>query len=214
MKHLAVCWILALALTLCGCSGLLEREYVQSEPHSEKYWDAGDSSVLRAVNHQELVNDILTLFSAHKEDALLRLYIDGTLVDAEDMMEAAAREAQEENAFGAYVTDYLTYTVSDMGGFFEIRLATVYRRTAEQAAAIRTVTSSGAIGDLLRSAFAEGRPELTIRIRYFSDTEDSVREALLAAEAEAGLAPDAWQVYFYPAAGENRILEFLPTPAE
>lgn len=208
MKRYAVL-LLCLVCCLTGCTSLLEREYREVEPHSEKFWDAGDSSVLRAVNHQELVNDVLTLLTAHKEEALLRLYIDGTAVDAEGMMEAAAKEVQEENAFGAYVADYLSYTVSDMGGFFEIRLTTAYRRTAEEAAEIRTVTSASAVSDLLRAAFEAKTESLTLRIRDLKESEDDVRAMLRAAEEEAGLAAFSWQVYFYPAAGENRILEFV-----
>ena len=56
MKRMVACLLLAaMLLSLCGCSALLEREYAVSEPHSKQYWDAGDSSVLRAANHQDLV---------------------------------------------------------------------------------------------------------------------------------------------------------------
>lgn len=210
MKRMIACLLsAALLLSLCGCSALLEREYAQSEPHSEKYWDAGDSSVLRAENHQELVNDILTLLSAHTEDALIRLYAEVSAVDAEDMMEAAAREVQEETALGAYALDYLSYSVSEASGYFEIRSTISYRRSAEQVAGIISVTSASAVGDMLRAAAEAKAEELTLRIRYFNASEQEMEAVLRTVEAENGVAAGTWQLCFYPASGDNRIIEFI-----
>ena len=210
MKKSVACLLSALMLlSLCGCSALLEREYTQSEPHSKKYWDAGDSSVLRAENHQDLVNDILTLLSTHTEDALIRLYAEVTAVEAEDMMEAAAREVQEETALGAYALNYLSYSVSDLGSYFEIRSTIRYRRSAEQVAGIISATSASAVGDMLRTAAETKAEELTLRIRYFNASEQEVEATLRTVEAESDVAAGTWQLYFYPAAGDNRIIEFI-----
>ena len=210
MKKSVACLLSALMLlSLCGCSALLEREYTQSEPHSEKYWDAGDRSVLRAANHQELVNDILTLLSAHAEEARIRLYTEVSAVEAEDMMEEAAREVQEETALGAYALDYLSYSVAEMSGYFEISAAIAYRRSAEQVAGIVSVTSASAVGDMLRTAVETRVEELTLRIRYFNVSEEEVEATLRAVEAESGVEAGTWQLCFYPASGDNRIIEFI-----
>lgn len=208
-RCLALLLLTALLPVLCGCGALLEREYARSEPHSEKYWDAGDSSVLRAESHQDLVNDILTLISAHTEDALIRLYAEVTAMEAEDMMEAAAREVQEETALGAYALDYLSYGVTDAGSYFELRFTLCYRRSAEQVAGIISVTSASAVGDMLRTAAETKAEELALRIRYFNATEQEMEALLRAVEEENGVAAGSWQMYFYPAGGDNRIIEFI-----
>lgn len=208
-KMIAYLLLAAMLLSLCGCSALLEREYTQSEPHSEKYWDAGDSSVLRAENHQELVNDILTLLSAHAENARIRLYAEVSAVEAEDMMEEAAREVQEETALGAYALDYLSYSVSEAGSYVEISAAISYRRSAEQVAGIISVTSSSAVSDMLRTAVETKAEELVLRIRYFNASEQEVETTLRTVEAESGVEVGTWQLYFYPSGGDNRIIEFI-----
>ena len=210
MKQRIACLLLLSALlSLCGCGSLLEREYTQSEPHSEKYWDAGDSSVLRASNRQELVNDILTLLSGHVTESCIRLYADTTQVEAEALTESAVREVQEETALGAYAVKYMSYTVGETETYYEVRLAVSYRRSAEQVAGIVSVSSAYAVEDLLRTAVETGAAELTLRIGYFNLTEQEIEATLRTVESECGVAAGTWQVFFYPTEGSNRIIEFL-----
>ncbi|MGM9619525.1 MAG: hypothetical protein ACI3W8_06815 [Oscillospiraceae bacterium] len=210
-KIRALALMLAAALLLTGCSALLERQYSVAEPHSEKYREPGDGSVLRAEDYQELVNDILTLVAAHTEESVIRLYMtDSTAMEAETLLEEACREVQEETAAGAYAVEYLTYTISETPAYREARLSIRYRRTAEQYASIVSVTSAGAIGDLLRGAVEAGKEELVLRTRYFTGTEEEIR-TLLQELDESYNGPEAggWTVTFYPGQGENRIIEFL-----
>ncbi|MGM9661520.1 MAG: hypothetical protein ACI3WR_00315 [Oscillospiraceae bacterium] len=210
-KMRALALPLAAALLLTGCSALLERQYSVVEPHSEKYRESGDSSILRAEDYQELVNDILTLVAAHAEESVIRLYMpESTAIEAEGLLEEACREVQEETAAGAYAVEYLTYTISEAPAYREARLRIRYRRTAEQYASIVSITSTGAIEDLLRGAVQAEREELVLRTGYFTGSEEEIRALLRELdESYNGDRAGGWTVAFYPDAGQNRIIEFL-----
>ena len=67
MKRLALVLAIVLAVSLlCGCGSLLERQYSVVQPHSQKYWEAGSSGVLRAEDYGEIVNGLLTLLGLSK----------------------------------------------------------------------------------------------------------------------------------------------------
>ena len=60
---------------------------------------------------------------------------------------------QKETPLGAYAVEYLTYTVDETPRNYDaIQLTVGYRRTAAQVAGIVHITSTSALGDLLREA--------------------------------------------------------------
>lgn len=204
---------LCAALVLTGCSALLERDYSVVEPHSSKYWESGTGDVLRAEDYQELVNDILTLVSAHTEESVIRIYMpEQTLLETEELLERACREVQTETPAGAYAVEYLSYTLAEGAASRDAALHIQYRRTAEQYAeivSITSVTSAAAMEDLIRGAAETEREELTLRVHYFNADEDELRALVSDLAAEYGGESAQWSVELYPAQGERRIVEIL-----
>ena len=209
MKKIKLIAALLLCMTLlCGCGSLLERQYSVVQPHSQQFWEAGSSGVLRAEDYPEIVNGILTLVAAHHEQGILRVYMpEKTVVEAEALLEQACLEVQTETPAGAFMVDYLSYTVTEETAFWEAELSIGYRRTAEQYAAVVNVTSSAAVPDMVRSAVEEGKEELALRISYLTDTEVLLTQ-LQELEQQYTGEIGAWTVSFYPDSGENRIVEF------
>lgn len=209
MKRL-LALLLPLTILLCGCSALIEREYSTSSPHSQKYWEADDRSILRAGDPQELVNVILTLIAEHREESTVRLYTETTAVETEALLENACREVREETAPGAYAVDYITYTVADGMGCREVNFNISYRRSAAQYASIVSITGVNAISDVLHGSAAAGKQELVLRTSYFKAEEEDIRALLQELDREQnGENAGSWTVSFYPASGETRIIEFL-----
>lgn len=164
--RLRVCCLLLLCLTLTGCGdALLERSYSSLSPHSAVYWENEDADTLRAENYQDLVNALLLLLGEHSEDGVVRLY--GERPDSGALAGRACVEVQQETALGAYLLDYITYSGSAEGGYYELAVHFRYRRTAEEQSAIVNATSTEALPDLLRAALEEGRDSLAVRIGYF-----------------------------------------------
>lgn len=211
MKKCKVLAVLLLCVSLlCGCSSLLERQYSVVQPHSQKYWEAGASGVLRAEDYGEIVNGILTLVSDHRETGVIRVYMpEKSVVEAELLLEQACLEVQTETPAGAYMVDYLSYTVSGETAYWEAALTIGYRRTAEQYASVVNVTSFAAVSDMVRTAVAEGKTELALRISYLTVSEEEIFAEVQALEQEYTGESGVWMVNFYPGSGENRIMEFL-----
>ena len=206
-KCFAAALLLCVSL-LCSCGGLLERQYSVVQPHSQKYWEAGGSGVLRAEDYTEIVNGILTLVAVHQEQGTIRVYMpEKTVVEAETLLEQACLEVQTETPAGAFMVDYLSYTVTEETAFWEAELSIGYRRTAEQYAEIVNVTSSAAVPDMVRAAVEEGKEELVLRISYLTDTEEELLTQMQELEQQFTGESGAWALTFYPDSGENRIVE-------
>ncbi len=207
------CFILLLALcVLTGCTPLLEREYSTVEPHSSKLWESEAAGTLRAENYQDIVNDLLILIGQHTETATLRLYSAENKLQAEDMVERAAVEVQQETPMGAYAVEYITSATQAQRGYYEAELQISYRRTLEQIQAVVNATSPEALYALLDTALAEERTELAVRLGYWSQEngQAQVEEALARVGEERGLLErPMWPVLYYPADGPVGLIEFL-----
>lgn len=207
------CFILLLALCLlAGCTPLLEREYSTVEPHSSKLWESEVAGTLRAENYQDIVNDLLILIGQHTETATLRLYNADNKLQAEDMVERAAVEVQQETPMGAYAVEYITSATQSQRGYYETELQISYRRTLEQIQAVVNATSPEALYALLDTALAEERTELAVRLGYWSQENGrtQVEEALARVREERDLLErPMWPVLYYPADGPVGLIEFL-----
>ena len=203
----------ALAVFLTGC-GFLHRSYSSVSPHSATYYESEDRSVLRAETYQDLVNDLLLLVGGHAESGTILYYPNGGLTGS-DAAEQACAEVQHETPLGAYAVDYMTYTVDDdKGAFSQVAVEIAYRRTAEQVAAMVHATSVSALEDLLTAAAENGGEALVLQLGYFRDQSRDVLDTVARVQEELGVAPEAWQVHFYPDAEHAGIIEILLTAEE
>lgn len=210
VKKVVSCLLLAAALCLSGCGAFLEREYSVVAPHTSTYYESENSSVLRAENYQDLVNDLLVLIGGHAEEGMIFYYGTEEMLPAADAAEKACREVQQQTPMGAYAVDYLTYTIDDEPrNYTAISLTLRYRRTAEQINSIVHATSVSALYDLLSAAARNGAEELVLRVGYFDNEEAAVRDTVQQVQRELGLTQEPWQVNFYPSGGPVGIIEIL-----
>ena len=144
---------------------LLNRDYSVTEPHSSSYYESEDRSVLRAESYQDLVNALLVLISGGAKEGTIWLYPDDSGLPAPQAAERACLEVQKETPLGAYAVEYLTYTVDETPRNYDaIQLTVGYRRTAAQVAGIVHITSTSALGDLLREAARNHAAELVVQV--------------------------------------------------
>ena len=204
-----ILWALILCL-LTGCSALLEREYVVSEPHSSKFWESDAAGTLRAENYQDIVNDLLILIGQHTESATVRLYNYEDDVTVADALERATTEVQQETSMGAYAVEYITASSRAQRAYYEISLEIRYRRTAEQIQAVVNATSTEALQALLETALDEGRTELAVRIGYWGEDDQArVEEIVSRVREDRGLTDTPpWSISYYPPGGTVGLIEF------
>lgn len=211
MKKAIIALLLCASLLLAGCS-LLTREYSTVTPHSASYYESGDSSVLRAENYQDLVNDILILVGQHAESGTISLYLEGD-ADVDGTISQACQEVQQDTPMGSYAVEYLSYTVSDQHTHSEISMILGYRRSVQQMEAMVHTTNLSALQSLLTAAVEEERPELVLQVSHFDDEPqavfDLITEVQQSIEAEAAEAAEPWGVNLYPAEGSVGIVEII-----
>ena len=165
MKGTILSGVLAASLLLTGCASMLTREYGSVEPHSATLVSEGDANTLRAESYQDLVNALLVLISGGAKEGTIWLYPDDSGLPAPQAAERACLEVQKETPLGAYAVEYLTYTVDETPRNYDaIQLTIGYRRTAAQVAGIVHITSTSALGDLLREAARNHAAELVVQV--------------------------------------------------
>lgn len=204
--------ILLLAAALCcgaaGCA-MLERTYSNVQPHSSSYYESEDKSVLRAETYQDLVNDLLVLIGEHREEASIWLYAREDMNEAQQLVERACQEVQNETPMGSYAVEYMTYTVAENSrAYMDVKLTISYRRSAEQVAQLVNVTGVTALRDLLRAAADGGADSLAVQL---GNAEYDAAEIYTIVEEAAGNYSDGdgWQVVFYPDESRAAIVEII-----
>ena len=208
MKKRLLAVAAALSLLLCGCSAMLERDYLQITPHTTNPTAEGDPSVLKAESYQELVNALMYFITQGAATGAVRLYWDKETIEGD--LEKACLEVIQEDPLGAYAVDYIKYSVNPMVSYSEADVQITYRRTREQVASIVSATGTAAIRSELETALAAFAPERVLRISYFDRDEEYIRalcrEAYLATPATALDMPEV-TVSIDPDQGRQRIVE-------
>lgn len=198
----------AAALTLSGCSSLLERDYTSISPHNAAPTDETDPSILRADSYQELVNALIYCVSNGLTQGNVRLYINSD--DMESELEAACLEVVQEDPLGAYAVDYIKYRITNVVSYTEAAVDITYRRTKAQIDSIVQATGITAIRSELTSAMSQFQRECVLRVSYFDEDEESIRQlahqAYYASPLTAFGVPEL-QVTIYPNSGRQRIVE-------
>ena len=208
--------ILALALVFClsltGCASMLERDYVVVSPYQPVSNLSDTSSALRVESYQELVNAILYLVTSGEEQGVLNLY--NYTQDVETDLTRACLEVIQEDPLGAYSVEYISHDYSLIVSYYEVNLQITYRRSQEQVSAISAVTGSGAIRRVISRALTSFAPESVLRISYFTENEDYIRQLMEQAYYDSpatALGMPKSEINIYPKSGSQRIVEIILT---
>lgn len=210
MRNGLLAGALALSVLLTGCSALLEREYSSVTPHNAVPATEGDSATLRADSYQGLVNALVYLVSGGAEKGTVRLYT--KTEDVEPFLADACREVVQEDPLGAYCVERIDYSVDPVVAYSEAHVSIAYRRTREQVASIVQATGITAIRGELESALASFATERVLRVSYFEEDEDYIRDLARQAYYDApacALGMPEVNLTIYPGSGRQRIVEIL-----
>ena len=212
-----LCGLLAAvtAVSCCGCSGILNRDYSSVAPHSATPVADGESDTIRVESYQELVNALVYFVGRGTESGAIRF--DGSQTgetEIRQMLDEACLEVVQEDPLGAYAVEYIKYRVTPIVGSYEADVQITYRRTREQVASIVDATGTAAIRSELSDALSQFSTEVVLRISYFEEDSQYIlglmREAYLSNPASALDYPEA-QITMYPETGQRRIVEVVLT---
>ena len=216
MKTRLCALFLALALPLCGCQSMLEREQASVKPHPQDLTLSSDSSQLQAETYQELVSAVLYLVTQRAESGTVRFY--NYSGDPEADVAAACLEVVQRDPMGAFLVDYIKHSVNRIVSYHEASFSISYRRPAEETPQVTSVTGSSAIKNELRSAMSTFSPVVALRVSYFSEDEDYLRSLIDQAYYDTPISafgmPEV-SIALYPDSGIQRIVEItLDYPLE
>lgn len=187
MKRI-LCAALALCLALTGCSSMLNHDYTSIQPHSGRAPAEENSSALTARSYQELVNDISYLVSQGIAHGVIHLTNYAPRTDAESDLDAACLEVVQEDPLGSYAVGYIKPELTYIVSYYEANIYLSYRRTQEQVKSVVAVTGSSAIREKLQDTLKRFSPEAVLRVSYFGENEDYIRNLVQQAYYDTPLA--------------------------
>ena len=203
MKKICMAMLLTAALTLTGCSSILECSYESVRPHTSQYWEDATASVLRAEDYQSLVNGLLMLVSNQTDAGLVRLYGYADQTSAMRDMDNACAEVTMEDPLGAYLVDYVTYDCAEGTNCYEFTVKMAYQKTPAQLRAIVNATTAGAVPELLAAALKDGKTELAVKVGYMDYSAAELEEAVAGVMTAGGREEEEWSLQYYPDAGDE-----------
>lgn len=208
MKSTIPALLLAGALTLTGCSAMLDRPYVSVSSHPEHPGTGADTSTITVNSYPELVDALLYFVAQTQEEgSILLADYDG---DVATDLSAACVEVAKDDPLGAYAVDFIQTSYTRVLTTYEAQVSIAYRRTPEQIRSLTSVTGSSAIRRVLGAALAEFKTEVALQIGYFAEDEAYirrlVRQAYCDTPASAMGMPEV-EISLYPDQGNRRIVE-------
>ena len=199
--------ILALALTLGlgGCASMLDHNYTVVQPHEDG--PASDGDVITAENYQQLEDAVLYFIDQGMSYGVVHLSnYTPERGDAEADVDAACLYAVQEYPLGAYAVSYIRPQTSYIVSYYEVSVYISYRRTQDQMKSIVSVTGTSAIREELRDTLRAFGAEAALRVTYFNEDEEFIRELVRQAyydTPEAALGMPEVAVSIYPGLPEG-----------
>ena len=207
MKRGLLALALAAAMTLTGCSAMLERSYVSSTTHLD-YSVAEDSSILRVETYQGLVNALLYFVNQHSSTGTLRLY--NYTGDVEADLESACNEVTTEDPLGVFSVRSMDYDSTRILTYYEVDVRISYSRSAQVVSSIQTVSGLSGLRSELTRAISTRQSQSISRASYFPGDEEMVQSLFWQAYYSAprlAISPPQISVSLYPSTGAQRIVE-------
>ena len=168
-KACTIALLLTMALSLCGCTAMLERSYSSSADHVD-YSVPEDSSILRAESYQALLNSILYYVNEHSGGGTIRLYNYTGNVTTD--LATACNEIMEQDPLGAYAVSAIDYTSTRILTYYEVDVHISYRHTVGEVAAIKPVSGQAGIREQLSKLVSDQLTHTVLRTSYFDgDTQ-------------------------------------------
>lgn len=198
---------LAMALTLSGCTAMLERSYVSSATHLD-YSVTEDSSILRVESYQGLVNALLYFVSQHSTTGTLRLY--NYTGDVEADLESACNEVMTEDPLGVFSVRSMKYDSTRILTYYEVEMRIVYSRSAQVVSSIQSVSGLSGLRSQLTRAITTRQAQSVSRVSYFTGDAAAVESLFWLAfysNPQTALNPPQISASLYPDTGSQRIVE-------
>lgn len=209
-----VCLILCAVtvLTLCSCSSLLEDTYVSSSPHrsSPASGDVPDTETVTASSYTELCAALSAMVDSHTENGIIRF--DSYNGDLSSDLSKACIHISNNTPLGAYSVKHINSALNKIVSYYEADILITYKKTAEDVAKIRSVSTESDIAAELLSAVSDFAASLTVRTSngtFNTERISGIVSGLYYSAPEDILYLPQITATAYPSEGDDRILEIV-----
>lgn len=213
MKKKILTGLTALAVLLTsGCSAMFQKDYSSVEAYTEEEHNEYWRSTVEVTNYREFRDALSDMVKNHVEEERLHIVnYDGDLNTIRDDFFRANQEIQNETALGSYAVSHVSNDgIIQIVTHYEVTVHIGYKRTEEEIAALRYISSLTRLGNYLEESLGELRSYCAVRINSAELSAELVSEALSEAfynnPASCIIEPEA-TVTLHPAEGLERIVE-------
>lgn len=187
-KITALLLIPALALSLCGCSGMFSKEYFNVTEYTDNS-DKIDSREVKVVSDwNELKNAVRDMVSRHISEG--KLIFSGYGSELQGDLSQVGWSVKSEDALAGYSVDYISYDLNHIVTYYEAQIHITYKRTVDDVNSIIPVAGllgfkrqvkeslnkcdTGLIAQWFHKGLTEEEVSATVREVYFSDPASCV----------------------------------------
>lgn len=212
MKHRIVPTLLATVLLLGCLSGCRSAEYLHIQEHIDPFsyketTEATETPRLTAGSYYELRSVLISLVTDGAEHS--EIFLEDYPADADSDMKRLVNYMTQVDPVGAYAIDYVNYELSPGQRERSVTFDLVYRRSAGEIAAIRSVRGNEQADKLVFAALEEFAPSVTLQISGYKqeDFEKTIREYCLYHPEKTVMCSEV-SASVYPESGNVRVVEF------
>ena len=199
--------LLCLALVLLsGCAAWKQNDYLSLTPHTTAASQAALPDAVTAENYLGLKNAILGFVREGQTNGTIHVTnYDG---DVEADLSEAAYEVCKLDPLGAYAVDYMTHDCARIVSYYEIHISITFRRTAQEIAAIQSVSSLAQFHTLLTEAIDQSQSRLTVRMSSYLEPDiPALVERYCADNPGTVMETPTLTISTYPETGSVQIWE-------
>lgn len=204
--------LLLAALLLAGCSAYQSAEYLNVQEHVDpfSYKESETEAVdepMTASTYYDLRSALTTLMTEGTEHAEIQIVRYSGNLDND--LKRVVDYLTQTDPVGAYAIDYINYEASATGEKTVVNFDLVYRRSASEIAAIRSVRGNDQADQILYTALEEFAPSITLQISGYTDEnfEETIRSYCLYHPDKTAFC-ETVSVSVYPQSGNVRVVEF------
>lgn len=161
-RVIAILLAAALLAPLSGCASVFDKEYLSVSQSAGASEDpaVSDDGAIEVRNFFGLRIAVTQLVSGHQESGTLnfRRY-EG---DINDDIAAACKDVSTNTALGAYCVDYISYDLDRIVAYYEAKIYIFYKRTAEETAAIVTLSTSDGLYAYVRAQMEDLQTDMVV----------------------------------------------------
>ena len=197
----------AIALSLCGCGSVFDKEYY-SVSNYVRSADASQDGKSQVKNYYGLKQAILQLVEDHNETGVVSFgEYDG---DVSTDLSNACWELRTQNALCAYCVESINYELNHIVAFEEASVYITYSRTESETEQIVKVSYSTGIRDYLESAITNLQGKVVLLVKNSALDEDGVKNLvadIYTKDPVCAVNEPQAAVYMYSGSGLERLFE-------